>query len=79
MLEYTGDDMEAVFMQTFQVGYADVFGANLTHDLVPDGAQVPVTRTNVQVRDRRQVRRGAQGWCGRFGGGTGQWGMAWWV
>ena len=38
MLEYSGDDMEDVFMQTFQVGYTDVFGANLTHDLRPNGA-----------------------------------------
>ena len=49
MLEYTGDDMEDVFMQTFQVGYTDVFGANLTHDLRPNGAQQPVNRGNVQV------------------------------
>ena len=49
MLEYTGDDMEDVFMQTFQVGYTDVFGANLTHDLRPDGAQQPVNSCNVQV------------------------------
>ncbi|KAF0303632.1 Ubiquitin-protein ligase E3A [Amphibalanus amphitrite] len=48
MLEYEGDDMEDVFMQTFQVGYTDVFGANLTHDLRANGAQIPVNRSNVQ-------------------------------
>jgi len=48
MLEYQGDDMEDVFMQSFQVGFTDVFGAKLTHDLRPDGSQVMVNRTNVQ-------------------------------
>ncbi|KAG0727025.1 Ubiquitin-protein ligase E3A [Chionoecetes opilio] len=37
LVEYEGDDLEEVFMQTFRVGYQDVFGTSLTHDLKTDG------------------------------------------
>lgn len=49
LLEYEGDDMEDVFMQTFRVGYQDVFGTSLTHDLKPDGDNILVNQSNKQV------------------------------
>lgn len=49
MLEYTDDDMEDVFMQTFKIGYQDVFGNNIFHELVENGDQVYVTQKNKQV------------------------------
>ncbi|XP_076048039.1 ubiquitin protein ligase E3A isoform X2 [Oratosquilla oratoria] len=48
LLEYEGDDMEEVFMQSYRIGYQDVFGANLTHDLKPDGENVLVNQSNKQ-------------------------------
>ncbi|KAK7086788.1 Ubiquitin-protein ligase E3A [Halocaridina rubra] len=44
LLEYKGDDMEEVFMQTFRVGYQDVFGTSLTHDLKTDGDNIVVSQ-----------------------------------
>ncbi|KAG7305263.1 hypothetical protein JYU34_009308, partial [Plutella xylostella] len=46
MLQYTGEDLEQVYLQSFRVGYTDVFGTALTHDLKPDGGSVPVTQDN---------------------------------
>ncbi|KAK3865964.1 hypothetical protein Pcinc_028466 [Petrolisthes cinctipes] len=46
LLEYEGDDMEEVFMQTFRVGYQDVFGTSLTHDLKLDGDNILVNQSN---------------------------------
>ncbi|XP_014676570.1 PREDICTED: ubiquitin-protein ligase E3A-like [Priapulus caudatus] len=48
LLDYEGDDVEDVFMQTFRVSYTDVFGANLTQHLKPDGDKIPVTKDNRQ-------------------------------
>lgn len=48
LLEYEGDDMEDVFMQTFRVGYQDVFGTSLTHDLKTDGDNIVVNQTSKQ-------------------------------
>lgn len=50
MLTYEEDDLEDVFMQTFRIGYTDVFGANLTHDLKTDGDKISVTKENREVR-----------------------------
>ncbi|XP_050691382.1 ubiquitin-protein ligase E3A-like isoform X2 [Eriocheir sinensis] len=44
LLEYKGDDLEEVFMQTFRVGYQDVFGTSLTHDLKTDGDNILVSQ-----------------------------------
>ena len=41
--------MEDVFVQTFRIGYQDVFGSNLHHDLKPDGDQILVGQHNKQV------------------------------
>lgn len=49
LLEYDGDDMEDVFMQSFRVGYQDVFGTSLTHDLKPGGDNVLVSQSNKKV------------------------------
>ena len=46
LLEYTpAEDVEAVFCRTFEVEW-DEFGAKRTHELVPGGANVPVTGAN---------------------------------
>lgn len=49
ILEYDGDDMEDVFMQTFQISYQDVFGDILTHNLKENGDTIYVNQTNKQV------------------------------
>ncbi|XP_042892379.1 ubiquitin-protein ligase E3A-like isoform X1 [Penaeus japonicus] len=46
LLEYEGEDMEDVFMQTFRVGYQDVFGTSLTHDLKADGGNIFVNQSS---------------------------------
>ncbi|KAG7164827.1 ubiquitin-protein ligase E3A-like isoform X1 [Homarus americanus] len=46
LLEYEGEDMEDVFMQTFRVGYQDVFGTSLTHDLKTDGDNILVSQSS---------------------------------
>ncbi|XP_058170739.1 ubiquitin-protein ligase E3A [Anopheles ziemanni] len=48
LLEYTENDMEDVFMQTFKIGYQDVFGSTLEHELKPDGDKIYVTQENKQ-------------------------------
>uniref|UniRef100_A0A2M4ADR0 Ubiquitin-protein ligase E3A n=1 Tax=Anopheles triannulatus TaxID=58253 RepID=A0A2M4ADR0_9DIPT len=48
LLEYTENDMEEVFMQTFKIGYRDVFGNTLEHELKPDGDKIFVTQENKQ-------------------------------
>lgn len=49
-MDYTEDDIDEVFMQTFQIGYKDVFGSSLTHDLKENGNQINVTQQNKKVR-----------------------------
>ena len=49
LLDYTEDDTYDVFMQTFQIGYKDVFGSSLTHDLKENGSHLQVTQENKQV------------------------------
>ena len=49
MLEYDGDDFEDVFGCTFCVGYESIFGEQLSHELKPDGKEIPVTKQNRQV------------------------------
>ncbi|OQR78664.1 ubiquitin-protein ligase E3A-like [Tropilaelaps mercedesae] len=46
MLVYNELNIKDVFCQTFQITYNDVFGATLTHDLKPDGAQIAVDHSN---------------------------------
>ncbi|XP_015119706.1 ubiquitin-protein ligase E3A [Diachasma alloeum] len=46
MLGYVGDDMPDTFMQTFKVGYKDVFGSVLYHELRENGDEVYVTQEN---------------------------------
>ena len=33
LLEYSGDDIEETFMQTFSISYKDVFGVVYNHEL----------------------------------------------
>ena len=49
LLEYVGEDIEDVFMQTFRISYKDVFGSTLTHDLKEKGDSIPVTQENKKV------------------------------
>lgn len=49
MLEYEGEDMDSVFMQTFRVCYTDIFGSVLNHDLKPNGDSIFVTQENKRV------------------------------
>lgn len=53
MLEYEGDDLEDVFMQSFQVSYKDVFGCDLTHELKEKGADVHVNQENKKVSSQK--------------------------
>ncbi|XP_015513298.1 ubiquitin-protein ligase E3A isoform X1 [Neodiprion pinetum] len=46
LLDYTGEDMADTFMQTFRVGYKDVFGYELFHELREDGDQIYVMQSN---------------------------------
>ncbi|XP_044727584.1 ubiquitin-protein ligase E3A isoform X2 [Chrysoperla carnea] len=46
LLEYEGDDIEEVFMQTFKVSYQDVFGATITHELKQNGGDILVNQSN---------------------------------
>lgn len=48
MLEYEGEDLEDVFMQPFKIGYKDVFGCDLTHELKEKGADTHVNHSNRQ-------------------------------
>lgn len=50
MLDYQEADMEDVFMQTFKISYADMFGSAMTHELKPNGDNIPVNQENKQVR-----------------------------
>jgi ubiquitin-protein ligase E3 A len=47
-MEFDGD-IEETFMLNFRIGYKDVFGTNLTHDLKENGASIPVTQENKKV------------------------------
>ncbi|EZA49622.1 hypothetical protein DMN91_005559 [Ooceraea biroi] len=46
LMEYTGDDMPETFMQTFRVGYRDVFGSISFHELKENGDELYVTQEN---------------------------------
>ena len=49
MLDYGDEDFQEVFEQTFRIGYKDVFGNNLTHDLKEGGENISVTQENKLV------------------------------
>jgi len=46
LLEYSGDDMEDIFMQPFQISYTDLFGSLITTDLKEGGADIIVNQSN---------------------------------
>jgi len=46
LLEYSGDDMEEIFMQPFQISYTDLFGSMITTDLKEGGADIMVNQEN---------------------------------
>lgn len=49
MLDYDGGDFEDVFMQTFRIGFLDVFGSSGIHDLKEGGEDITVTCENREV------------------------------
>lgn len=49
ILDYDGDDIEEVFMQTFQVSSQDVFGNIHVHDLKKNGDEIFVNQSNKKV------------------------------
>lgn len=57
MLEYEGEDLEDVFMQPFKIGYKDVFGCDLTHELKEKGADTHVNHSNRQVSVLNNVKQ----------------------
>lgn len=57
MLEYEGEDLEDVFMQPFKIGYKDVFGCDLTHELKEKGADTHVNHGNRQVSEVSNVKQ----------------------
>lgn len=46
IVNYIGDDMSETFMQTFRVGYKDVFGSVLFHELKDKGDEIYVSQEN---------------------------------
>jgi len=46
LLEYSGEDMEEVFMQPFQISYTDLFGSMITTNLKDGGADILVNQEN---------------------------------
>ncbi|XP_022814301.1 ubiquitin-protein ligase E3A-like [Spodoptera litura] len=46
ILDYTGDDLEEVYYQTFRIWYTDAFGNAIFHDLKEDGDNIFVTQDN---------------------------------
>lgn len=44
LLDYKGDDMEEVFVQSFRITYKDVFGTVLSHDLKENGDTILVNQ-----------------------------------
>uniref|UniRef100_A0A8D8TSC2 Ubiquitin-protein ligase E3A n=1 Tax=Cacopsylla melanoneura TaxID=428564 RepID=A0A8D8TSC2_9HEMI len=46
LLEYEGNDIEDVFMQTYRISFTDPFGSVLSHDLKPDGDSILVNQEN---------------------------------
>ena len=51
MLVFEGN-VEETFMQSFQIGYTDVFGATLTHNLKEGGSELMVNNDNRQVNNQ---------------------------
>lgn len=48
LLDYDGDDFEDDHCINFVVNYKNMFGQAMTHELIPNGASIPVTKANRQ-------------------------------
>uniref|UniRef100_A0A158QCF5 HECT-type E3 ubiquitin transferase n=1 Tax=Hymenolepis diminuta TaxID=6216 RepID=A0A158QCF5_HYMDI len=48
LLDYDGDDFEGDHCINFVVNYKDMFGQAVSHELIPNGASIPVTKANRQ-------------------------------
>ncbi|KAL8617103.1 hypothetical protein ACOMHN_014273 [Nucella lapillus] len=48
LLSHEGDDLEEVYMQTFRIGFKDIFGNDVQHNLKEGGADIPITQANKQ-------------------------------
>jgi len=49
LLNYEDGDMEDMFMQTFRIGFTDIFGSSVHHDLREGGADIFVNQHNKKV------------------------------
>lgn len=49
LLDYSGEDMEETFVQSFRISYQDVFGSVLSHDLRENGDSLLVNQDNKWV------------------------------
>lgn len=56
ILDYEDDDIEEVFMQTFQISYQDVFGHVHVHNLEKDGDRIFVNHTNKKVWKLQSIK-----------------------
>ncbi|KAL1459581.1 hypothetical protein WDU94_011550 [Cyamophila willieti] len=48
LMDYEGNDIEDVFMQTYRISFTDPFGSVLSHDLKPEGDSILVNQENKQ-------------------------------
>ncbi|XP_076446588.1 ubiquitin-protein ligase E3A-like isoform X2 [Babylonia areolata] len=48
LLDHEGDDVEEVYMQTFRIGFKDIFGNDVQENLKDNGADILVTQSNKQ-------------------------------
>lgn len=55
LLQYEGDDVEDVFCLTYEAPYESLFGESDTVELIPNGANQPVTKDNREDFVRRYV------------------------
>lgn len=46
LLDYEQEDMDEVFLQTFRIGFKDIFSNSVHHDLKEGGADIPVSQHN---------------------------------
>ncbi|KPI91170.1 Ubiquitin-protein ligase E3A [Papilio xuthus] len=60
MLDYSGDDLEEVYYQTFRICYKDVFGNNLFHDLKEEGDSLFVTQANKRNFDFNELEKSTE-------------------
>ena len=63
MLDYQEDDLEDMFMQTFRIGFRDIFGNNVQHDLKDGAEDIAVTQGNRRVGEQNGMGAVVVVWC----------------